>query len=217
MARIGTLPYVFQDGAGNTAYGSQVNADFNAIVAQVDGNIDQTNLVDGAVTTAKLATGAVGTSALTDGSLSAAKFATLPHARVYNNAHISVPNATATTLTFNSERWDTELIHDPITDAGRLTCKTAGLYEIKAQVEFAVSATGIRILRLQLNTATTIAEVRVASSGGTYPTTLVIPTDYRLAVNDHVTASVYHEAGGPLNVNYTGNLSPEFSMRWAGP
>jgi|GEM_PF-5634883 len=52
MAKI-TLPYTIQN--GNTADGGQVQQDFDAILAQVNGNLDSTNLASGAVTLAKLA------------------------------------------------------------------------------------------------------------------------------------------------------------------
>ena len=45
--------------------------------------------------------------------------------RAYNNANITVPNATLTALPLNSERWDTNSIHDLATNNTRLTCQTA--------------------------------------------------------------------------------------------
>lgn len=54
MGLIGTLPYTFAN--GQIADATQVNANFAAITAVVDGAISATNLADGAVTLAKLAT-----------------------------------------------------------------------------------------------------------------------------------------------------------------
>lgn len=52
MAKI-ILPYTIQN--GNTADGGQVQQDFDAILTQVNGNLDSTNLASGAVTLTKLA------------------------------------------------------------------------------------------------------------------------------------------------------------------
>jgi len=52
MAQI-TLPYTLAN--GNTADGGQVQQNFDAIVTQVNGHLDNTNLANGAVTLAKLA------------------------------------------------------------------------------------------------------------------------------------------------------------------
>ena len=52
MAKI-TLPYTIQN--GNTADGGQVQQDFDAILTQVNGNLDADNIASGAVTLAKLA------------------------------------------------------------------------------------------------------------------------------------------------------------------
>jgi len=53
MANV-TLPYTLAN--GNTADGGQVQQNFDAIVTQVNGNLDSDNLASGAVTLAKLAT-----------------------------------------------------------------------------------------------------------------------------------------------------------------
>lgn len=59
-----------------------------------------------------------------------------PACRVYNNANISIPNATYTALQFNSEDFDTDNMHDNTTNNTRLTCKTAGIYLITGSVSF---------------------------------------------------------------------------------
>ena len=74
-----------------------------------------------------------------------------PSARAYNDAAISIPNATTTALTFNSERWDTNTIHSTVTATGRLTAVTAGVYNIFGHVRFASNNTGSRIVSIRLN------------------------------------------------------------------
>jgi hypothetical protein len=54
-----TLPHTFQDGVGETASGEEVMDQLNAILAQLNGNVDATNLKDGGVSSSKLATTAL--------------------------------------------------------------------------------------------------------------------------------------------------------------
>lgn len=136
-------------------------------------------------------------------------------ARVYHNAAQSIANSTPTVLAFNSERYDTDTIHDTVTSNSRLTCKTAGKYLIAASVEFAGNATGYREVALLLNGATVIANQTVPS-GLAGALSVAVAAEYALAVNDYVEARVFQTSGGPLNVNVTGNYSPEFSMHFLG-
>jgi hypothetical protein len=137
-------------------------------------------------------------------------------ARVYHNANQSITNTTATALAFNSERWDTNVIHDTVTNNSRLTCKTAGIYQINGNISWATHATGLRILQMKLNGATIIAHNTVVSVGGAFQTTMVIGTTYQLAVNDYLQLEVYQNSGGALNVETGANYSPEFMMTRLG-
>ena len=134
-------------------------------------------------------------------------------ARVYNNAAISIPN-TGADLTFNSERYDTDNIHDISTNPSRLTCKTAGKYLIIGNIEWAPNNNGVRDARIVLNGTTIIGIVRVAAAGGSY--FQVVSTIYDLSVNDYVVLHAYQDGAGALNVNSSGNFSPEFMMQKIG-
>lgn len=134
-----------------------------------------------------------------------------PAARAYHSANQSITTATWTALALNSERFDTDVIHDTVTNNSRLTCKTAGKYQISGNVEWASNATGTRQLQVWLNGATDIGhEARQASTGGVM--SMSISVIYDLAVNDYVELRVNQDSGGGLNVNSTGNYTPEFSM-----
>jgi hypothetical protein len=134
-----------------------------------------------------------------------------PAARVYHNAAQTTATSVWLILAFNSERFDTDTIHDTVTNNSRLTCKTAGKYMINSNVEWAGNATGARSMTLRLNGATDIAFDDVT------PVAAVafrqnLSTLYDLAVNDYVEVRASQNSGGNLNVNSTGNYSPEFSM-----
>jgi hypothetical protein len=66
-----TIPHSFTSGA--IAEASEMNANFNAVEAYVDGLSDGTNIDSSAITNAKLATNAVTTTKITDGSVTFAK------------------------------------------------------------------------------------------------------------------------------------------------
>lgn len=138
-------------------------------------------------------------------------------ARAYNNANLTIGNNSTTTLTLNSERYDTDTIHDTSTNTSRLTCKTAGKYLVTGTVDFAAHATGLRGLYIWLNGTTYIAIAnQMAITTAAIPTRMTISTIYDLAVNDYVELRAYQSSGGDLNVQTGANFSPEFMMQRIG-
>ena len=133
-------------------------------------------------------------------------------ARVYNSANISIPHNTNTILTFDSERWDTDTIHDTTTNTSRLTCKTAGKYIISAGVEFSADTAQQRQVKILLNGTTVIAYHSNDTSNVPTPR-FAISTPYNLAVNDYVEVQVYQNSGSALNVVAASAYSPEFSIQ----
>src|SRR5262245_8790974 len=138
-----------------------------------------------------------------------------PTARVYHNTTQSISDSTVTAVSLNSERFDTDTIHDNSTNNSRLTCKTAGKYLIIANVGFASNATGYRSVAIRLNGSTYIASTQVTAINGA-TTRLAPSTLYALAVNDYVEAIVFQTSGGALNTEQSGNITPEFMMKWTG-
>jgi len=140
----------------------------------------------------------------------------MPNARVYNNANISIPNATLTALTFNSERWDVGELHSTSVNTGRLTAPITGLYKIGGHVRWAVNSTNQRSLRIRLNGGADIAiESGMGLTDGNESFTNVV-TAYRLAKNEYVDLAVYQNSGAALLIQSAGNYSPEFWMYRVG-
>jgi hypothetical protein len=137
-------------------------------------------------------------------------------ARVYNTANISCATGTGVTLTFDSERYDTDTIHSTSSNTSRLTATTAGKYHITGQVMFANNTTGARGLVIKLNNTTELAHVRMPTVGGTDVSIVNISTTYDLAATDYVELLAYQTSGGNLNVVASGNFSPEFMMHKVG-
>lgn len=134
-----------------------------------------------------------------------------PAARVYHSVAQSIPNAVATPLAFDSERFDTDNIHDTATNNNRLTCKTAGTYLISATVAFNANATGTRRAFIKLNGANYIAATTVPAASG-IATRLNLSTLYALRVWDYVECEVFQDSGGALNIESIADYTPEFMM-----
>ena len=135
-------------------------------------------------------------------------------ARVYNDANISIGNGAYTNLTFNSERYDTDGIHDVGSNTERLTCQTAGKYMITGSIRWESNSTGVRYVLVELNGSTTI--VQQAKGAYTDVMFMSVTTAYDLEVGDYVTLKVFQNSGGSKNIQAIGNYAPEFSMQRIG-
>ena len=143
-----------------------------------------------------------------------------PAARVWNNGNIDPATSSWVTLTFDSERFDTDTVHSTVANTSRLTIPTNGdgLYLIGGQVNFDASGTttgeramGVRIL---LNGATVLAEnldVHSSVSGGS-DLDVQIVTLYSLAATNYVELQVYTVLD--VDVQLVANTSPEFWCIW---
>ena len=132
----------------------------------------------------------------------------------YNNAGFTIPTASLTQLTFNSEVSDTDNIHSTSTNMERLACKTAGLYLIHCMFEWgSESEAGGRYAEIRLNGTTQIASSTQAIRPGGYARAIFCVL-YSLAVNDYVTAHVYQNSGGNVSIRTPGGgvPAPTFSM-----
>lgn len=135
-------------------------------------------------------------------------FVNAPACLAFNGA-IAVAHATITYFTYASERYDNDNIHSTTTNTARLTCVTAGVYDIASYAEFAASAGGSeRTLLVRVNGGAVIRRLSVPKNGGA-ATWLAFSFPYKLAVNDYLELGCWQDSGGALNV------TPEFGMTWA--
>lgn len=131
-------------------------------------------------------------------------------ARVYHSVDQSIPNNAWTALNFDSESFDTDTIHDTVTNNTRLTCKTAGKYLIIGQSRFNGNATGGRGLAIYRNGASIASVFGDAEGGNTWVKN--VAAIYDLAVNDYVELTAFQNSGAPLGGTYFAGYSPSFSM-----
>src|SRR5436190_16085494 len=60
----------------------------------------------------------------------------VPAVKAYTTAVQSIPNATWTAVAFTAEEFDTDGMHDLVTNTSRFTVKTPGLYEVTGSVDW---------------------------------------------------------------------------------
>jgi len=135
-------------------------------------------------------------------------------ARVYKSAGQSIPNTTSTIVSFNSEDYDTDTIHDNVTNNSRLTCKTAGKYIVFAGGRWASHNTGLREFHLLKNGAYA-AYIIVATVPGS-SMYMEITVILNLAVNDYMELRVYQNSGGALGFGGATIYQSQFSMQRIG-
>ena len=129
--------------------------------------------------------------------------------RVKKSANQSIPNATETVLTFDTETFDTDAYHDNSTNSGRLTVPVgkAGYYSIYFAIQWDVNATGDREVSLYINgTATGLCGSNQAGDATIY-TFLTGTTTYYLAEGDYVQLTGYQDRGGALNATNSPRVS----------
>lgn len=135
--------------------------------------------------------------------------------RAYNSSDRTVSNNTLTTLTYDSERYDTDGMHSTASNTDRLTANTAGVYTICANVRWESNSSGIRLLRILLNGSSAIAEHRYNHTSGENMIDSLC-TQWHLAAGDYATSAAYQTSGGNLNIQRSEAESLEFSMTYNG-
>lgn len=142
-----------------------------------------------------------------------------PACRVYHNTTQSINDATETTVTFNSERYDTASMHDTATNPERITIGTAGLYIVTFCGMFpGLTTYSAAYCVVRLNGTTNIAIDQRGITAFNVSHTVGVTTVYKFAANDYIEARVYQDntASSAQNLLSTGNAFPEFSATWIG-
>lgn len=137
-------------------------------------------------------------------------------AHVYNSGNISVADSSNVIMTFDSERYDTDGIHDVGSDTERLTCKTAGKYFIHFTGHWDTNAVGFRRFDIKLNVGGTVIGKSVFNQDEAVGVVHTVSTEYDLVIGDYVFINAVQTSGDTININASPNFSPEFFMRRVG-
>jgi hypothetical protein len=145
-------------------------------------------------------------------------------ANVYRTGPTSLASATATLLTWNGVRYDTDEYFSTAAPE-RLTVKVAGIYLIGfvGHISFEASAiAALRLFQILLNhkgtysLGTVLADTRAARAAVVTPDGLAVWRLYQMAAGDHVGIGVYQDSGETLAVTTNDRFSPEFMIQRMG-
>ncbi len=133
--------------------------------------------------------------------------------RVYNNANITVNNSTVTTLTFNSEDFDTASMHSTVSNTGRITIPVSGKYLFVGNAIWDPFSGGKVQLYMNITHAaggtTVFARVEHAPTGAADNTSQCVVGIYNLLVNDYVELLAYQNSGSNRLI-VTSGVFPSF-------
>lgn len=134
----------------------------------------------------------------------------VPMVRVEHSVAQSIANNTLTTLSFDTEIFDTDGMHVGGANDDRLTAKTAGIYLITFAVEWESNGAGSRFVGVRENGAALIFRDRRTAISATESTTVGL---HKMAVDDFVTVDVLQTSGGALDVS---SNTTSFNMFYIG-
>ena len=138
------------------------------------------------------------------------------HASVYDSANQALTDVTYENVSFNSEHFDSNTMHDNATNNSRIKCNSDGLYLAVFKVTFDTNTVGIRRVQLRENAAG-------ASGGGTARgvwngpsltgenTVIAGSRLCRLVNTDYLEIFAYQDSGGSLDV-VNGTASTWFQL-----
>lgn len=124
---------------------------------------------------------------------------------------LSIPDSAATAIELDSETYDTDTMHDNVTNNSRLTCNTEGPYIIVGNVEWSGDASGARKLIVYKNAFTTLAEDSRTPPDAN-PMGHGISTIAYLTVGEFVELYAYQTSGSALTIQHNVAFSPIFAM-----
>lgn len=142
-----------------------------------------------------------------------------PCCRVYHNVNQSFNNGTEQTVAFNSERFDTDTMHDNVTNNSRITFNTAGIYLLTATIEFDLATDyTYRAAFLRRNGSELIDEAISQNSAATnlIIVSLKLSTTWKFNAGDYVEIRAQQNSTAARNIVAAPSRAPEFTATWIG-
>ena len=122
---------------------------------------------------------------------------------VYNSTTQSFAATTLTTITFDSEAYDTSSIHSTSSNTGRLTAPVTGYYRISGGIWYATTSGTNYVLFDKNGAASYIRGGATAQNGG--GSGMFLSTTALLTATDYVTMVGYHTEAGTIATGDTGS------------
>lgn len=166
-----------------------------------------------AVQTNHIRDNAIATAKIADGAVTNAKRAIVSTVRVTHSTTQTRAASGTLSIAFDTERWDTDTMHDNVTNNSRITFTTAGVYSVSASIDITSPQIG-DIVAIRLNGTTKIAQ-SMCTAAQEWATTL--STIYNFAATDYVELILTTTAtAGTRTVTQSGNFTPEFMANYIG-
>lgn len=132
----------------------------------------------------------------------------------------SLTSATDTVIAFNAaDAYDTDSMHDTVTNNSRLTVNTAGVYHVWGTASFAANNTGARRLGIVTGAGAEVCSLQELSPGASTAVTLTVSGTVKLTATAYVELHAYQNSGGALNIQNSGLFAsggPQFGACWLG-
>lgn len=141
-------------------------------------------------------------------------------ARVTNTVAQSIPSGADTLLSWNSEVFDTNALHDNTTNPSRLTVPPGmgGRWLVIANVLFAANATGRRSLTIRKNGSNAVGNIEEpVSEGALAPTGVLTQTVLDALPGDYFDVTANQYSGAALDVLGAGLAHPFFVAIYLEP
>lgn len=136
-----------------------------------------------------------------------------PRCQVYNSANQSASNDVDLLVAFNSERYDTDSMHDTVIDNERVFFNTAGIYVVTFNGTFAANAAGDRKAAIYKNGVEQIGHRALTPASASFTTGLSLTIQEAFEVGDNIRVRVRQDSGGALNL-LTTRYSPILSVKF---
>ncbi len=141
-----------------------------------------------------------------------------PGCQVRRTTAQSIANNTVVGISFDTEDFDTDTMHDPASNATRLTCFTPGRYLVAGSIPYDVGTTGNREARIAKNGSDVSGgRALIAAPGGA---ALLISTpviEVSLVAGDFLELRALQTNGTTLTTTAVNSVFPMFRARWVGP
>lgn len=143
----------------------------------------------------------------------------VPACRIHDNAVQSISHNVVTTIDFNSERFDTDSMHDNVTNNSRITINTAGLYVVTAVIALEANSDYTElVVILNVNGATQIAAQRAWPNTQSLNPHNTVSTIWLFSAGDYIETTIRQRNGAAAARNTTVSVAqtPEFAATWLG-
>lgn len=139
-----------------------------------------------------------------------------PSCLLYNSSNPSISANSDVAVAFNSERFDTDTMHDNSSNNSRITCKTAGIYWVWGNPIWAATAENAQGFRAWLRrngsgawaASPSVADGKWGDPATLQPPVFVVGELVRLAVNDYMELMVRHQSDSSARTLITNVASP---------